>query len=85
MEKEQGYDEVVEQKHITTSLTNQIKNNSVGHAYLFTGSRGCGKTSVAKIILTNIFTYFNIIFFIIGSEFFINYKIMFRGKGVAKK
>ena len=44
-----NFDEVVEQKHITTSLTNQIKNNSVGHAYLFTGTRGTGKTSIARI------------------------------------
>ncbi len=43
------FDEVVEQKHITTSLTNQIKNNSISHAYLFTGTRGTGKTSIARI------------------------------------
>lgn len=44
-----NFDEVVEQKHITTSLTNQIKNNSISHAYLFTGTRGTGKTSIARI------------------------------------
>ena len=43
------FDEIVGQKHITTSLINQINNNQVGHAYLFTGTRGTGKTSIAKI------------------------------------
>ena len=43
------FDEIVGQKHITQSLINQINNNQVGHAYLFTGTRGTGKTSIAKI------------------------------------
>ena len=43
------FDEIVGQKHITQSLINQIKNDEVGHAYLFTGTRGTGKTSIAKI------------------------------------
>lgn len=47
--RSQSFDEIVGQKHIITSLTNQIKNNHVGHAYLFTGTRGTGKTSIAKI------------------------------------
>ena len=33
-----------------TTLTNQLKNDRVGHAYLFCGTRGTGKTSVAKIL-----------------------------------
>ena len=37
------------QEHITKTLQSQIKENLVGHAYLFTGVRGTGKTSVAKI------------------------------------
>ncbi len=37
------------QDHIVTTLTNQIKTGRVGHAYLFTGTRGTGKTSIAKI------------------------------------
>ncbi len=37
------------QDHIVTTLRNQIKAGRVGHAYLFTGTRGTGKTSVAKI------------------------------------
>lgn len=47
--RSQSFDEIVGQKHIITALTNQIKNNQVGHAYLFTGTRGTGKTSTAKI------------------------------------
>lgn len=47
--RSQSFDEIVGQKHIITSLTNQIKNGTVGHAYLFTGTRGTGKTSIAKI------------------------------------
>ena len=43
------FDEIIGQKHITQSLINQINNNQVGHAYLFTGTRGTGKTSIAKI------------------------------------
>ena len=37
------------QDHIVTTLKNQIKANRIGHAYLFTGTRGTGKTTVAKI------------------------------------
>lgn len=43
------FDEVIGQDHITNTLINQIKNDQVGHAYLFCGSRGTGKTSTAKI------------------------------------
>ncbi len=41
--------DVVRQEHIVTVLKNQIESNRVGHAYLFCGPRGTGKTSVAKI------------------------------------
>lgn len=44
------FDEILGQEHITTTLKNQVINNRVGHAYLFTGSRGCGKTSSAKVL-----------------------------------
>ncbi len=44
------FDDVISQEHITTTLKNQIINNSAGHAYLFTGSRGTGKTTCAKIL-----------------------------------
>lgn len=43
------FDEVKGQDHIVTTLKNQIKNDRIGHAYLFCGTRGTGKTSVAKI------------------------------------
>lgn len=43
------FDKVIGQNHIVRTLTNQIKNNRIGHAYLFTGTRGTGKTSCAKI------------------------------------
>lgn len=43
------FESVKGQDHIVTTLTNQLKANRIGHAYLFTGTRGTGKTSVAKI------------------------------------
>jgi DNA polymerase-3 subunit gamma/tau len=43
------FDKVIGQEHIVKTLKNQIKNGAVGHAYIFTGTRGTGKTSVAKI------------------------------------
>ena len=46
----QTFDQVKGQDHIVRTLKNQIKNNRIGHAYLFTGTRGTGKTSVAKIL-----------------------------------
>ena len=44
------FDEVVGQEHITKTLKNEIIAGRIGHAYLFNGSRGTGKTSVAKIM-----------------------------------
>ncbi len=44
-----NFDEVVGQEHITKALKNQIASGNIGHAYLFTGSRGIGKTSIARI------------------------------------
>lgn len=43
------FEEVVGQEHITKTLKNQIISGRVGHAYIFTGGRGTGKTSSAKI------------------------------------
>lgn len=43
------FDDVKGQDHIVTTLKNQIKTDRIGHAYLFTGTRGTGKTTVAKI------------------------------------
>lgn len=43
------FEDVVGQEHIIRTLKNQIENDNVGHAYLFSGTRGTGKTSTAKI------------------------------------
>lgn len=45
-----SFDEVIGQDHITTTLKNSLKNDSVAHAYLLTGPRGVGKTSIARIL-----------------------------------
>lgn len=44
-----NYEDVKGQEHITRTLANQVINNRIGHAYLFCGTRGTGKTTVAKI------------------------------------
>ena len=44
------FSEVVGQEHIKTTLKNQINTGRVGHAYLLNGTRGTGKTSIAKIL-----------------------------------
>ena len=43
------FDDVISQNYITDTLKNQIKTNKTAHAYLFTGSRGTGKTTCARI------------------------------------
>lgn len=43
------FEDVKGQEHIVTTLQNQIKANRIGHAYLFCGTRGTGKTTIAKI------------------------------------
>lgn len=45
-----NFQDVKGQDHIVKTLTNQIKADRLGHAYLFCGTRGTGKTSVAKIL-----------------------------------
>ena len=45
----QGFEDVKGQEHIVTTLKNQIRLGRIGHAYLFCGTRGTGKTTVAKI------------------------------------
>ena len=46
----QAFEELVGQEHVAQALTNAIASNRVGHAYLFTGARGVGKTSAARIL-----------------------------------
>ena len=48
--RSRSFDEVVGQTHVTDLLKNAIKNGKIAHAYLLTGPRGVGKTSVARII-----------------------------------
>ena len=43
------FEEVRGQEHIVTTLRNQMKTGRIGHAYLFCGTRGTGKTSIAKL------------------------------------
>ena len=45
-----AFDEVKGQDHIVTTLKNQLEAGRIGHAYLFCGTRGTGKTSVAKLL-----------------------------------
>ncbi len=45
-----NFDEVIGQPHITETLKNEIKTGRLSHAYIFTGTRGTGKTSTAKIL-----------------------------------
>ncbi|MCK5796029.1 MAG: AAA family ATPase, partial [Deltaproteobacteria bacterium] len=44
------FEEVIGQEHVTRTLQNAIRAGRVHHAYLFTGSRGVGKTTVARIL-----------------------------------
>src|SRR3954466_3186499 len=46
----QRFDELVGQEHVARTLTNAIAQNRVHHAFLFTGARGVGKTSAARIL-----------------------------------
>lgn len=43
------FDEIIGQEHIVRTLINQIKTDKIGHAYLFCGARGTGKTTAAKV------------------------------------
>ena len=46
----QGWDEVVGQEHIVRTLRSSLEQGNLAHAYLFSGPRGTGKTTTARII-----------------------------------
>src|SRR3954467_12459813 len=46
----QRFDEVRGQEHVTRALKNAVRDHKVAHAYLFSGPRGTGKTSTARIL-----------------------------------
>ena len=48
--RSQNFDEVIGQEHVTQTLRNALRDNRVAHAYLFSGPRGTGKTSTARIL-----------------------------------
>ena len=48
--RSQTFDEVVGQEHVTQTLRNALRDHRVAHAYLFTGPRGTGKTSTARLL-----------------------------------
>ena len=48
------FEDVKGQEHIVTTLRNQIKADRIGHAYLFTGTRGTGKTTIAKLFAKSV-------------------------------
>ncbi|MEX0931145.1 MAG: DNA polymerase III subunit gamma/tau [Candidatus Paceibacterota bacterium] len=56
------FDEVIGQEHIVSVLKESVARKSVGHAYLFAGSRGTGKTSVARILAKELLTDANDIY-----------------------
>src|SRR5207245_10397959 len=45
----QTFDDVVEQRHVTRTLRNAIRLGRIAHAYLFAGTRGVGKTTMARV------------------------------------
>src|SRR3989442_3565806 len=46
----QTFQDLVGQQHVTETLKNAIQNNRVAHAYIFSGARGVGKTTAARIL-----------------------------------
>ena len=46
----QTFDDVVEQRHVTRTLRNAIRLGRIAHAYLFAGTRGVGKTTMARVL-----------------------------------
>ena len=48
------FDDVIGQEHVVRTLKNAVDQDNVHHAYLFVGSRGTGKTSMAKILASSL-------------------------------
>jgi DNA polymerase-3 subunit gamma/tau len=48
--RSQTFEEVVGQEHVTQTLRNALRDGRIAHAYLFSGPRGTGKTSTARIL-----------------------------------
>ncbi len=46
----QKFSDVAEQEHVTTTLLNAVSSDKIAHAYLFCGPRGCGKTTIARLL-----------------------------------
>ena len=44
-----NFDDIVEQEHAVAALRQSVISGKIGHAYLFCGTRGTGKTSIAKV------------------------------------
>lgn len=50
----QSFDDIVSQDHVSSTLKNAIKQNRISHAYLFSGPRGVGKTTMARVLARTI-------------------------------
>src|SRR5437773_8368481 len=46
----QSFEEIIGQAHVATTLTNALRSSKIAHAYLFSGPRGVGKTTTARIL-----------------------------------
>ena len=50
----QSFDDIVSQDHVSSTLKNAIKQNRISHAYMFSGPRGVGKTTMARVLARTI-------------------------------